>query len=183
VTREGGIMLDKANYTPIKNYEDRYAINENSEIISFNRFSSNVRKIKPTDNGYGYLIVGFCKNNKRKNHYVHELMASTFISERPLGYVVNHKDIDKKNNNISNLEWVSVKDNIYHSKHKMKRQKSHHKISITGYKYIGYRKNLYRVIIRICDLHYDKSFKDIDTAIAFRNEVLNDKGISILSGM
>lgn len=59
--------------------------------------------------------VGLSKDGKSKRFYVHRLVANTFI-ENPNNLTdVNHKDGNPFNNNVSNLEWVSRKENIQHA--------------------------------------------------------------------
>ncbi len=60
---------------------------------------------------------GYCRVViRRKNHYVHRLVAMAFLGEPEKGKnQVNHKDLNKKNNNIENLEWVSPSENMQHS--------------------------------------------------------------------
>ena len=60
------------------------------------------------NNGNGYLIVTLKdNNNNRINQYVHRLVAITYLSNPNNFPIVNHKDENKKNNNVSNLEWCS----------------------------------------------------------------------------
>ncbi len=62
---------------------------------------------KHLDNGHGYLSVHLYKNNKLYIRYVHRLVASAFIPN-PLNFpCVNHRDENKTNNSIINLEWCS----------------------------------------------------------------------------
>lgn len=67
----------------------------------------------------GFLVVNLKLGTKTKTHYVHKLVAEEFIEKtRPNLEVVIHKDWNKKNNHIDNLEWVT-KDESYkriHSK-------------------------------------------------------------------
>ena len=68
-----------------------------------------------TNNGIGYLQVKIEVDRQSKRYYVHRLVAETFIPN-PNNYPdVNHIDGDKSNNDISNLEWCSRKDNIKHA--------------------------------------------------------------------
>lgn len=64
-------------------------------------------------NDYGY--VELWKNNKGKKFRIHRLVAETFIPNTLGKEQVNHIDGDKKNNCISNLEWVTPKENIRHA--------------------------------------------------------------------
>lgn len=85
--------------------------------------------LKPADNGAGYLsvLVGYKRNkNGRKvgiRKYVRRLVAEAFIANPDNLPQVNHKDFDKSNNCVSNLEWISKADNIQHSHDNGKMQK------------------------------------------------------------
>ena len=73
--------------------------------------------IKPFNNGLGYLTVGFWINNNtfKKRFYVHRLVAMAFI-ENPFNKTeINHKDGNKQNNNINNLEWTTRSENLKHN--------------------------------------------------------------------
>ena len=80
-----------------------------------------VKLITPYSNGKGYMIVRTRENNKTYYHQLHRVVMSTFC---PLlddsNYQVNHIDGDKSNNNLSNLEWCTCKENIQHAiQHKL----------------------------------------------------------------
>ena len=63
----------------------------------------------------GYSIVGLSKNGKLKTRTIHRLVAETFI-DNPNNYpVINHKDCNKTNNNVNNLEWCTQKQNVMES--------------------------------------------------------------------
>lgn len=64
-----------------------------------------------------YLRVELYNQDKsvRKGFYIHSLVAKMFVEGYKDGFVVNHIDGDKLNNNFENLEWVSQQDNIIHS--------------------------------------------------------------------
>jgi hypothetical protein len=66
-----------------------------------------------------YKRVGLLFENKTHIHYVHSLVALGFFGERPVdnrgrSFVVNHKDGNKLNNNVGNLEYISTWDNTRH---------------------------------------------------------------------
>lgn len=64
----------------------------------------------------GYYRVKLTVDNKPKSIMLHRIIAMAFI-ENPKNYpCVNHKDGNKKNNNISNLEWCTQKYNILHAR-------------------------------------------------------------------
>lgn len=63
----------------------------------------------------GYVVVGLRKNRVQKNKYVHRLIAITFISNPANKEEVNHKDTNKLNNCVSNLEWATPTENMQHA--------------------------------------------------------------------
>lgn len=67
----------------------------------------------------GYLFVVLCENGKRKLFYVHKLVAIAFIPNPQNIPIINHKDENKENNCLNNLEWVSYQyNNTYNNIHK-----------------------------------------------------------------
>ena len=98
-----------------------YTINENGEVFSKDRVINknngriNTCKshlIKSCVNTNGYLRVGLYIDKKQKYFYVHRLIAEAFIPNPKNLPAVNHKDCDKLNNSIQNLEWCT---NMYNS--------------------------------------------------------------------
>lgn len=73
------------------------------------------RTVKPILMKIGYLVVGPVVNGKNKKFYVHELVALAFIGPRPEGLSINHKDGDKTNNVVANLEYVTHAENMAHA--------------------------------------------------------------------
>lgn len=65
------------------------------------------------NNPRGYLTVGLGKGNVKA--CVHRLVASAFIPNPENKPQVNHKDGNKHNNHVSNLEWVTHQENIIHA--------------------------------------------------------------------
>lgn len=63
----------------------------------------------------GYRQVSIYSNGKRKQQPIHRLTAQTFLLNPDNKPVVNHKDGNKLNNHISNLEWVTYSENAIHS--------------------------------------------------------------------
>lgn len=63
----------------------------------------------------GYYRVGLCKNRKLYSRRVARLVGQAFIPNPDHKPQINHKDGVKTNNDISNLEWVTAKENIQHA--------------------------------------------------------------------
>ena len=109
----------------IRGYEKYYQISNLGRVRSLDRiikdeknnrtFNIKGKIITPTDNGNGYLIIGLRKNGKRNNKYIHRLVAEAFLDKCDGQEYINHIDFNKKNNNISNLEWCTQKENINYS--------------------------------------------------------------------
>ena len=71
--------------------------------------------LKQYVNRKGYLWVAL-DGEQRKGKYVHALVATAFIGPRPVGQETNHKDCDKTNNTVGNLEYCSVSANAVHAR-------------------------------------------------------------------
>jgi hypothetical protein len=103
----------------IKNYEGLYQISTLGRIKSFPRKGTykNAKILKPyKDGGNYYYVIGLHKNGKRKYKAIHRLVAETFIPN-PNNYpLVNHKDENKLNNCVDNLEWCTHKYNSNYGK-------------------------------------------------------------------
>lgn len=100
-------MIEKI-WKPIIGYENLYKINNYGEVLSLR---SN-KILKPNNNGIGYFIIQLCKNGKRKNYLIHRLVAEHFLDNPNNLPEVNHKDEDKSNNFVNNLEWCEHKYNM-----------------------------------------------------------------------
>ena len=96
-------------WCPIKGYENIYEVSDQGRVKSL-KFGKE-RILKPLRTQKGYLRVSLCKNGEHKMYMVHRLVAQTFIPNPDNLPEVNHKDEDKTNNSVQNLEWCSSKYN------------------------------------------------------------------------
>jgi len=94
----------------IPNY-DNYYIYDNGDVLNIN--THKILKGSISENGYKYYRLS--KNNKKQMFYAHRLVAQAFLDNKNNLPVVNHKDGNKLNNNVSNLEWTSYSENIAHA--------------------------------------------------------------------
>ena len=107
-------MKNEVTMKDIPGYEGLYKITEDGKVFS----TYSQRFLNSWFNYKGYEEVNLCdKHYNRKKHKVHRLVAITYL-ENPEGFdQVNHKDENKANNHVSNLEWCdSTYNNNYGSK-------------------------------------------------------------------
>jgi len=112
----------KEIWKDIQGYEGLYQVSNMGEVRSVDRvikIKNYNRKLKGKLllNGYsvGYKSVNLSMKNIHKTYKVHILVAKAFISNPLKKRTVNHKDLDKLNNNVENLEWNTDKENNVHS--------------------------------------------------------------------
>jgi hypothetical protein len=95
----------------INNIKTNYLIDENGNIYN--------KKTKKFLNGSikknGYKSVKLTIDGIKKDYLVHRLVALTYLENPDNFPQVNHKDRNKLNNNITNLEWINASDNISHT--------------------------------------------------------------------
>ena len=108
----------------IKGYEGKYMVSNLGRVKSLNYNNTGKEGImKPHDNGYGYLFVVLCKDGKDKKYRINRLVAQAFLENPDNLPEVNHKDEDKTNNCVENLEWCSRLYNINYGTGNKKRAK------------------------------------------------------------
>lgn len=96
---------------PIPDTNNLYGVNPVGEVFGYvkNRY------LTPTIDRSGYLRLRLSKNNKKFSKYVHRLVASAYIPNPDNKPFINHKNGNKVDNRISNLEWCSQKENVRHA--------------------------------------------------------------------
>lgn len=108
--------MKKEYWKPVVGYEGLYEVSNWGRVKSLDRLiehypsGKSLRKgvfKKLFDDGHGYKQVVLCKDGKLKTHKVHRLVAEAFLPN-PNNYpCVNHKDENRLNNNVNNLEWCT----------------------------------------------------------------------------
>lgn len=118
----------------IKGYEGLYQISNYGRVKSFKmKKAQHVYLLKPYPTKCGYLRVSLSKNNKYKGELIHRLVANYFL-DNPNNYKeVNHKDENKQNNCVENLEWCDRKYNVLYGTAKQRESKTKHKYYIEQY--------------------------------------------------
>lgn len=98
-----------------------YRINKEGVIESNYKFKTNIpcdtwREVKQTyDKSCGYMIVTLVRDGVKKNKRVHRLLCEAYLPNPLNKKHVNHKDGNKLNNSLDNLEWVTPKENAQHA--------------------------------------------------------------------
>ena len=120
------MSYDNEIWKDIKGYEGLYQVSNLGRIRSFHEYKgTNYRIVSLGKGKIGYLTVCLHLKGKRKTFNVHRLVAETFI-KKPIGKdFVNHKDENKQNNKVSNLEWCTRSYNYNYGTCKERAIKNH----------------------------------------------------------
>ena len=170
--------MTKETFKTIPGYEGLYEISDKGNVKSLNYHGhlGNERILKPhLSNGYFCINLNKDKKQKRKTFGIHQLMAITFLDHIPCGYklVVDHIDNNPRNNNLSNLQVITNRENC------SKDQKGY------SSKYTGVcwdkqtKKWLSRIVIGNKRKYLGHFENEIDAHEAYQNklkEILNNNG-------
>jgi hypothetical protein len=102
----------KELWKDVVGFEGHYKVSNKGRIKSLKYGKETIRKL--TKDSYGYLILVLTKNGERKHCKVHRLVAKAFLPNPKNLKTVNHKDFNKANNCVENLEWMTFVENIKH---------------------------------------------------------------------
>lgn len=104
------------NMVDIPGYEGKYGATRTGEVYSYNYGRQGIlKKLKLFVNSEGYQFTCLFMNGKQKNLAVHRIVALSFIPNEKNKPEVNHKDCNRLNNNVENLEWSTRKENVLHA--------------------------------------------------------------------
>ena len=121
LTEEKAEGQEKEAWNPVRGYENWYSV---SSFGNVRREKTGPgarlgRILRPELSGAGnrkYYRVVLSKNSIKKHIFIHRLVYSSFIGPIPNQLQINHKDLDKLNNKIGNLECVTAKENQNHAR-------------------------------------------------------------------
>lgn len=95
-------------------YENLYMVDTEGNVFRVTKHG--LKLLKKNKTKKGYLYVDLTKFGEIKHKKIHRLVLEAFSpNENSDKLTVNHKDEDKTNNNIKNLEWMTVKENVVYS--------------------------------------------------------------------
>ena len=118
------MVFEQKEFTPIANFPGYYICRDTSEVLSTlprrNSKANEIKILKQVNNSKSprnnYFIVTLISPlRERKNRSIHRLMCETFLPNPENKAHVNHKDGNKLNNSIDNLEWATEKENSQHA--------------------------------------------------------------------
>lgn len=110
----------KEIWRPVKGYENLYLVSSKGRVkslhkLKFSKCKNKDRMLRQVLLDTGYKQVVLSKESKTSSFRVHVLVANAFLPN-PNNYpVVNHKDENRQNNNVENLEWCTQRQNLLHS--------------------------------------------------------------------
>lgn len=154
-------------WKPVKGFEDYY------QVSNLGRIKNSRKILKTYINNSGYECIDFTVNKVRTKHLVHRVVCMTFLPNENEHPEVNHKDEDKLNNSLENLEWCSRSHNKQHSiktgtydylftaKHTL--GKKHRTNTTSKYHNVGYDKSRDRWIAVIIENKQKLGFKRFKT--------------------
>ena len=106
--------MEQEQWKPIPKYNGMYDVSNHGRVRSHYRGMLTIKKQRIND--FGYCVVFLHgEGNKHICERVNRLVALAFIPNPDNLSDVNHKDLNKLNNHVSNLEWTSHADNVKHS--------------------------------------------------------------------
>jgi hypothetical protein len=114
-TRTGATiyLTDAEEWRPVEGWPYEVSSHGRVRRTEYSKGSEVGRVLKASPAVVGYPAVALCHKGATRRAYVHQLMAEVFLEG--CGDTVNHKDGNKTNNHITNLEWLSRGDNVRHA--------------------------------------------------------------------
>jgi hypothetical protein len=104
-------MISSVIWKDVEGYEGLYLVSNDGRV----RGTKSKKELKYNYTYNGYRRVKLYRDAKGKTFMVHRLVANAFIANPQNKAQVNHKDGNKQNNTVGNLEWVTQAENLVHA--------------------------------------------------------------------
>jgi hypothetical protein len=137
---------------------------EGYEVSNYGNIRNNQTRCKVLSyysTNKGYIQVNIKVRGKNRNFFLHRLVAITFLPRIRGKDYVDHIDRDKTNNHVSNLRWVTARENNYHKE----------VMSNTGYRNITEIRGRFYVVIEVNRKRFKKSTSTIEEAVKYRENI------------
>ena len=110
-------MHQTEKWKAIPGYEGFYQASDQGRIrrVTGGRGARKNHVLTPLSHSRDYHTVKLCRDNKRKQFLIHRLVAETFRGPCPSGYEVHHKNGNKQDNRLVNLEYTTHQLNTLHA--------------------------------------------------------------------
>ena len=134
---------------------------DNYSVSNFGNVRNNLtgKVLKPGLCTNGYELISLCKDGKKKTYRIHKIVGNIFLDNPHNKRCIDHKDGNKRNNNVNNLRWTTHSENNINQKLNIK-NKSNFK-GVCFYK----QSNKWKAYIKN---HFIGYFDNIEDAIAAR---------------
>ena len=157
----------------IPNYEGYYQVSNLGNVKSLARFNNLGKRVKErvlknlVHTTKGYLVVRLSKIGLVKTKQIHQLVAEAFLNHKPNGHklVVNHKNFNREDNRVENLEIITNRENT-NKKHKKSKSKY---IGVTWHKRVN--KWTAQILYKRKNIHLGCFNNEIDAHNAYQNKL------------
>ena len=157
--------MENEIWKDVKGYEGLY------QVSNLGRVKSRRKILKPINGEY--LKVGLSKKGTQKTIAIHRLVALTFLEKNKKFNFVNHKDENKHNNNVTNLEWCSNVYNINYGSRNEKVSKNQSKYKILQK---DNNDNIIKIWENIWDLKHNTKFETTNIRKCCKGQYKNAYG-------
>ncbi|MBR3312826.1 MAG: NUMOD4 motif-containing HNH endonuclease [Atopobiaceae bacterium] len=116
--------MNKERWRWIPGYEGLYMVSDKGRVFSTPKITAPGSVLKQKTTVYGYKTVQLSRDGEVKDCRVHRLVALAFLKRRQDQNEVNHKNGNKADNSVENLEWCTQSENALHAFHVLGRKPS-----------------------------------------------------------